>query len=33
MMDVGEVSVLELDYLTDRSGQPKAVVIPTELWK
>jgi len=33
MMDVGEASVLELEYLTDRSGQPKAVVIPIELWK
>jgi hypothetical protein len=32
-MDVGEVSMLKLEYLTDRSGQLKAVVIPIELWK
>ena len=25
--------MLELEYLTDRSGQLKAVVIPIELWK
>ncbi|MFQ5434998.1 MAG: hypothetical protein ACE5FD_08995 [Anaerolineae bacterium] len=24
--------MLELDYLTDKSGKPKAVVIPIELW-
>ncbi len=25
--------MLELEYLTDKSGQLKAVVIPIELWK
>jgi len=25
--------MLELEYLTDRSGQLKAVVIPIELWE
>jgi hypothetical protein len=25
--------MLKLEYLTDRSGQLKAVVIPIELWK
>jgi len=25
--------MLELEYLTDRNGQLKAVVIPIELWK
>jgi len=25
--------MLELEYLTDRSGQLKAVVIPIELWQ
>jgi hypothetical protein len=29
----GEVSMLELEYLTDKDGQLKAVVIPIELWK
>lgn len=25
--------MLELEYLTDKSGQLKAVVVPIELWK
>jgi hypothetical protein len=25
--------MLELEYLTDKSGQLKAVVVPVELWK
>ncbi|MCP4605075.1 MAG: hypothetical protein GY847_31885 [Proteobacteria bacterium] len=25
--------MLELEYLTDKSGQLKAIVIPVELWK
>lgn len=25
--------MFEVEYLTDRQGQPKAVVIPIELWK
>jgi hypothetical protein len=29
----GEIFVLELEYLTDKSGQLKAVVVPIELWK
>ena len=26
-------SQFEVEYLTDKAGQPKAVVIPIELWK
>jgi len=25
--------MLEVEYLMDKSGQPRAVVIPIELWK
>ena len=25
--------MFEIEYLTDKTGQPKAVVIPIELWK
>ena len=25
--------MLELEYLTDKHGQPKAVIIPIEVWK
>jgi hypothetical protein len=25
--------MLEVEYLTDKNGQPKAVVIPIELWR
>lgn len=25
--------MFEVEYLTDKNGQPKAVVIPIELWK
>lgn len=25
--------MLTIDYLTDQAGQPKAVVIPIELWR
>jgi hypothetical protein len=25
--------MLEIEYVTDKNGQPKAVVIPIELWK
>lgn len=25
--------MFEVEYLTDRTGQPKAVVIPVELWR
>jgi hypothetical protein len=27
------VIMLEIEYMTDENGQPKAVVIPIELWK
>ena len=25
--------MLEIEYMTDKNGQPKAVVIPIELWR
>jgi hypothetical protein len=25
--------MLEIEYLTDKDGKPKAVVIPIEVWK
>jgi hypothetical protein len=25
--------MLEIEYMTDENGQPKAVVIPIELWR
>lgn len=25
--------MLEIEYLTDKNGQPKAVVIPIEVWR
>lgn len=25
--------MFEIDYLTDQQGQPKAVIIPIELWR
>lgn len=25
--------MLEIEYLTDKNGQPKAIVIPIELWR
>ena len=27
------MSILSVEYLTDQNGQPKAVVIPIELWR
>jgi len=33
LLFVGEVFMFELEYLTNKSGQLKAVVVPIELWK
>jgi hypothetical protein len=27
------IDMFEIEYLTDKNGQPKAVVIPIEVWK
>jgi hypothetical protein len=28
-----EIIMFEIEYLTDKQGQPKAVIIPIELWR
>lgn len=32
-LDGGCMAMIEIEYLTDKNGQPKAVVIPIELWR
>ena len=32
-MSIEKVAMFELEYLTDKSGQLKAVVVPIGLWK
>jgi hypothetical protein len=31
--ELGKVIMVELEYLTDKKGQRKAVVVPIEIWK